>query len=480
MDKKGYMNKIKSKLNSLGRRLLVQASYIQHLADRGLLDHQDSSQLGWMDPVRLPPESDVGLFGLGDSPVSDAKSRDTEKLSAPSGPRRTPVLLVTDFLKDWFEWKVLSGRWVRFFGVESQNSLPYRFDFEDVEVVEILVDKLAKTENYLKAYRDSLLPESGLERGTDEGNLVLSMAQFGEHDRLVRGLLRYAEQHEAPSETLSLSLRNLEDLSEEIIERVRTLPRQSKTSARRLRAYRYSTLSLSWLLNAEDSNGETGDANSSLVSRVYQAIDETNGIGDNIRKRVSNVPVPNVPHVVEAKNARVVMATLPRILRTIGEIGLSRFVEVITDDDFQGGTETPVSIPSVQVLTSRQDADSVELRNASMCIALAISDEFHPDLPVRDGNSQSENAKGESESRSSVDDRRSTFDQTLRHVRWWLARYGSRETALLIITDLWNTGQFAKKHSRVLQAWRDRGVSIVVAVPNPNGTNLSFIDTGLR
>ncbi|MCS4139525.1 hypothetical protein GGQ13_002980 [Salinibacter ruber] len=467
------MNKIKSRLNKVGERLLEQAADIQYLANLGFFGTEVLSPPGWNEPVRLPPREEIGLFGSG-----DAESKRPQDLSDSQGRRRTPVLLATHFLRKWFEWRSLSSRLARFFGVDGRDSLLIRPNPGRVDGVEILAERLAANEGFLSAYRDKLLPRPLSQQEVGAEDLVMSFTQLGEHDRLLRGLIQYSQERGADSEVVWSSLKDLTGMADRILNRLSTSNSQSETVGRQLRAYRYSTLSLSWLLEAEESEGEEDQVGSPIIDQVYDGLD---GAG------VARAEVSRYLRSKSGKRSehqgywRLANSVLPRLFQTVSEIGLKRSIETITDEDFQGGSDTPLRTKSHFVITPKQEADPDEMDDASVCIALAIRDEFHPGLQIDNGGVQSGSEANEEWEESSRKQRISDFERVVERVKLWLARYGREEQIVLMITDLRrDSGRLKIQNRAIFQAWHDRGVGIFVAVPDVDGTELSLVSTGLE
>lgn len=436
------MHKIKSRLNKVGKRLLEQAADVQYLANLGFFGTELLSPPDWNEPVRLPPREEIGPFGSG-----DATSKSPQNLSDSRRRRRTPVLLATHFLEKWFEWKSLSRRLSRFLGVDERDSLLTRLNPGRVDRVEILTERLAVNEGFLSAYRDTLLPQPLPQQEVGAEDLVMSFTQLGEHDRLLRGLIQYGQERSADLEVLWSSLKELTGTADRILNRLSTSNPESETVGRQLRAYRYSTLSISWLLEAEESEGEEDQVGPPLLDQVYGGLDKAGITSAELERYVESDTPGKRPEYQEYW--RLAMFVIPRLFQTVSEIGLKRSIETITDEDFQGGSDTPLKEKSHFVITPEQEADPDKMGDASVCIAL-------------------------SRGKQKVSD----FERVVARVKLWLARYGRGEQIVLIIADLQDTRRLKIQRRSIFQAWHDRGVGFFVAVPNADGTKLSLVSAG--
>lgn len=476
------MSHFEKRLNMLAGRLVEQAGYIQFLTDPVISSSQEDSPISdWRDPVTLP-SSEQAREILRSSERSEAKGalRDLK----PSGTRRTPVLLATHFLEDWYEWQVLSYRFAYFFGKEVSDVLPGP-SARLKESVSEQVDVLAASEEFLEALRASAptgaeqylagdlladLQEVGSgETENDAENpdrkdvkdVVSSVARFGEYDRFLRGLSGKTRQHDQRPEWLHTLVLNLDRVEEALIDLVLGLMRKSDAAATQLRAYRYSSLSLSWLISRNEKVfADLFGGHLPFISRLYRRIDQA----EEKQRTVASTRA-------EESQAKSV---LRRVARTVEEIGLDHFVQSIENHDFYRGKNTLFAGQSAQIITSREEAASDNHIDADICVGLAISDDFYPGPP------SNRNTRREKRRSKRLEQRLLDLDQVLKQVKEWIAEYGPDGKTVLIITDLWAPEEFADRHAQIFEAWGNRGAEVFVTVPNHNGTSLSVVDSNFE
>ena len=287
----------------------------------------------------------------------------------------------------------------------------------------------------------------------DPKDVISSVARFGEYDRLVRGLARKTRQHVQRSDWLSTLRAGEKDIAA-LIHLVLALMQKSDTAAAQLKAYRYSSLNLSWLIpRNEEIFRDMFEGDLSFFSRLYRRIDKREG---------------RQPMQSEESQANSV---LRRVARTVEEIGLDHFVQSIEEHDFYRGKDTLFAGQSAQIITSRKEATSDNRTDADICVGLAISDDFYPGPPPN------RNARREKRRSKRLEQRLSDLDQVLKQVKEWIAEYGPEGKTVLIITDLWAPEEFADRHAQIFEAWGSRGTEIFVTVPDHNGTSLSVVDS---
>lgn len=456
------MKGIKERLNDSARRLAARASDLQYLSKEfGQLSSGRSGNSAWQTPAELPPEGEIPSLQAENAPALTARSGD-KSLSDEEERRIRPAFLATYFLQKWFEWEVVSRRWIRFSGASSRDQFLYSVSPEVLDRAGKLVDWLAGTPGYLEAYSKSMRPGGELDLNSEDGDSAVSqIIQFGEHDRLVRGLRsRRRLRVDQPPKVYRKLIEFFDSSAERVVELLPNLLRQSEVARRQLRAYKYSTLNLSWL--RRDRNGEE-NTGGHLIGRVYDKMEIVE------RSAPSQIYDPYFFY-----DDQELFETLVRIHQTVREIGLRRLVQTVTDKDFQSGPETPVVDRTVEVIGGRErgptDIEKNEDEDPDLCIALSISDEYYPGRPFANGDRGSRNTG------SKFRGRQRDLNRMLDRTQEWLVRYGSPGTAVLIITDLWAPKQFASQYGSVFEAWGDQGISTVIAVPNADGNALSFVD----
>lgn len=457
------MNRIKKKMDDSARRLTARASDLQYLFKefRGLSSNRPENS-AWQTSAELPPRGETPSLQVEED-ASALTSRSRDKSPSDREERRIrPAFLATYFLKRWFEWEEVSRRWVRFFGASGRGQLLHSISPEVLNRADRLVDRLAGTTGYLKAYSNSMRPQGEPDLDLEDGDSAVSrIIQFGEHDRLVRGLrTRRRLREDQPPEVYSKLIKFFDSSAGQIIDLLPNLLRQSEAARRQLRAYKYSTLNLSWLRRDRNDEENTGRH---LIGRIY---DTAERIGRRVPSQI------HAPHFFF--DDQKLFETLVQIHDTVREIGLGRLIQTLTDKDFQSGPETPVADLTVEVMGGRRqgltDVESEGNEDTDLCIVLSISDEYYPGPPLADGNRTDRNAA------SRLRGRQENLDRMLDRANEWLIRYGSTGTAVLVVTDLWAPKQFENQYKSLFEAWGDQGISTIFAVPNADGNALSFVD----
>lgn len=457
------MESIKERLDGLARRLATRAEECQYLFDEFGKSLSGSSENPiWQTPVELPPKNEIPPLQAKDDPPRKSRP-EVENQSDREKRRIRPAFLSTYFLREWFEWKVLSRRWVKFYGASSIDQLLYSVSPEVLDRAgSRVVSRLADTRGYLEAYGEFMRPQAISDLNPDDGDSAVSwIIQFGEHDRLVRGLWSLRrERIDKPPDVYRELIDFFDSGGEMVIERLPDLVRESEVAKRQLRAYKYSSLSLSWLRLDE---ADEDSAEYHLIDQIYNELEKLN--------RSSQERIYDAYFFHDDLG---LFKTVDRIRQTVREISLGRFLQTVTEREFQSGSETPVGDRTVKVIGGgEQNPVEVEGREeggADLCITLSISDEYYPEPPFADGD-QTDGTPG-SELRRRMRDLGRAIDQTME----WLIRHGSTGTAVLIITDLWVPKQFESQYKSVFEAFSDQGISTLIAVPDSDGTDLTLVE----
>lgn len=513
------MTRIKSRLNKLGRRLVRRSRDVQYLINRLSSDEQDAASDGlnpWLSPVQLPPANQIQVVPTPEEGVaSESDTRDHDASDENSSRRRTPLLVGTHFLEDWSEWYILSRRFVDLAGTRTLDEFLYEVSPDRVRGVSDQVEGLVAAKGYLEAFAQTHAPnenapteEDRSQRNglvdqlrqvasgdtdtrvvtPDPADLVSSIFRVGEQDLLVRGLIRHAQRHynQVPFPLRTLQSR-LGETADAILRFATPIVKENEAAARRLRAYRYSTLSLSWLLDGNENeksaltNSKDQENGGSLINRLCREVD------DNL-KRAGMESGRYLRTILREGGEEGLQQRHPsedvlrRAARTTREIGVGRFAKMVegvgrvTGRKQDGQSALVAPNTSMQVISSNQEGLSREgTCDADVCIAFSLSKKYYPGVSEREKSGRARRAR-ERRLDEELRKRRSELEKVLEGVQQWLADYGPTGKTVLIITDLWVPRQFGEYHASLFEGWSSRGASIFVAAPNHRGTALSLVD----